>query len=390
MSTASARRVLVPVGDSVTMRNTVAYVVREAVTDAADPDADDGAGAGTATGEGARARERSPVDSASDPVVHFVYPASWQAGRPSEDARERADDLLERVRAWVAEDLDVPEDEDISVSVTTTVIGDDEYLFSPRDYADVLLEYAREHDLDHVVLDPEYKPGSRAPLLSPLATELDLAEDITYEEAPVERAVRGRRLLGRSVDLGTFLTVFGLSFLFYQVLGGFAGTFDFVTGAVSAGIVAVVLSGITFDREVRFGRAARTVGRWVVYVPYLFWEVAKANIGVAYVVLHPSMPIDPSMERFRPAVPLGLPVTSLANSITLTPGTVTVDIRQRDFYVHALTQSSRDGLYGGGLERAIRFVFFGRDAARIPSPEERGQREDGDATATGRPGGDDG
>jgi len=82
------------------------------------------------------------------------------------------------------------------------------------------------------------------------------------------------------------------------------------------------------------------------------------------------------MEEFSPAVPLGLPVTSLANSITLTPGTVTVDVRERHFHVHALTQSARDGIYEGGLERAIRFVFFGRAAARIPSPRERGQTQD--------------
>jgi len=259
------------------------------------------------------------------------------------------------------------------VSVTVEVIALEEYLFSPRDYADVLLTYAEKHELDHIVLDPEYQPDARTPLLSPLEAELDLTEWVTYEEAPVERGVRGRQLLRATAGTKTFLAVFGLSFLFYQVLGGFAGTFDYVTGAFSAALVAAVLSGITFTRDVRPVSALLTGARSLVYIPYLFWEIAKANVELVYIILHPSLPIDPSMERFRPAVPVGLPVTSLANSITLTPGTVTVEAREGKFFIHALTESARRSLYDGGLERATRFVFFGRSAARFPSPRQRGQ-----------------
>jgi multicomponent Na+:H+ antiporter subunit E len=345
---------LVPVGDSVTVRNTVAYALREAA-DAA-------------------------VEGANRPAVHFVFPVSWQRRDLNDEEAEEADELLDRLRAWAHEDLDVAEDEELPVALTTAVIGNDEYLFSPRDYADVILEYARDHGLDHVVLDPEFRPGPSTPLITPLAAELDLAEGITLEEAPVERPVRGRRVLGRGVDLRAFGAVFVVSFGFYQLIGGFAGTFDYVTGAISAAVVAGVLSGITFDRQIQPGRALRTIARLVVYVPYLLWEISKANLEVAYIVLHPSLPIDPSIERFRPALPIGVPVTTLANSITLTPGTVTVDVSDREFHVHALTQGSRDSLYAGGLERAVRFVFFGRDAMRIPSPAERRRRERGDGT----------
>lgn len=348
MSEGSGRRMLVPVGDSVTVRNTVAYAVREAAD--------------------------SQADGAQRPAVHFVFPVSWQRRDLSTGGTGEARELLDRVDTWVSEDLG-RENGELPVEVTTAVVGDDEYLFSPRDYADVILQYARTHDLEHVVLDPEFKPGANAPLITPLTAELDLAGDVTYEEAPVERPVRGRRLLGRGIDVRAFAAVFALTFGFYQLLGGFAGTFDYVTGAISAALVAAVLSGITFDQSIRPGRAAGTAVRWIVYVPYLIWEITKANLQVAYIVLHPSLPIDPSVERFRPAVPVGLPVTTLANSITLTPGTVTVDVRGREFHVHALTRSARDGLYDGALERAVRFAFFGRDAARIPSPRERRKQE---------------
>ncbi|WP_159901345.1 monovalent cation/H+ antiporter subunit E [Salinirussus salinus] len=355
MSGGEIRRTLVPVGDSETLRNTVAYVVREAVEAAED---------------GAR------------PVVHFVYPAGWRSQNLDADPAEEAEALLDRVQAWVREDLgaDDLQGESLPVSVTAEVIALDEYLFSPRDYAEVLLSYAEEHGLDHIVLDPEYQPDARAPLLSPLEAELDLTEWVTWEEAPVERGIRGRQLLRATAGTRAFLAVFGLSFLFYQVLGGFAGTFDYVTGAFSAALVAAVLSGITFTRDLRPVSALLTGARWLVYIPYLFWEIAKANVQIVYIILHPSLPIDPSMERFRPAVPVGLPVTSLANSITLTPGTVTVEAREGEFYVHALTESSREALYDGGLERAIRFVFFGRGAARFPSPRQRGQTAEREGT----------
>lgn len=356
MSEGNTRRILVPVGDSATIRNTVAYAVREAV-EAADGDA----------------------------AVHFVFPVRWRRRDLNADRADDAEELLDRVRTWIRQDLDVAEDEELPVAVTTRVIGDDEFLFSPRDYADILLRYAREHDLDHLVLDPGFTPGVSAPLLTPFADELDLAEGVTYEEAPVDRPVRGRRLLARGVDVRAVATVFAVSFLFYQIIGGFAGTFDLITGAISAAVVAGVLAGLSFDRPVRPLRILVTTARMLVYVPYLFWEVAKANLEVAYIVLHPSMPIDPSVERFRPALPSGVPVTTLANSITLTPGTITVEVRDREFHVHALTGSAREGLWAGGLERAVRFVFFGREAARTPSPRDRqssgdGQREEDEET----------
>lgn len=347
MNRQSAHRVLVPVGESVTLRNTVGHVVREAL-EAGDND-----------------ERRS---------LHFVFPASWQQQDPTEDVSEEAKDLLERVKAWIAEDAGIGEDEEPPFDVTTELIGTDEYLFSPRDYADVLLTYARENGIDHIALDPEFKPGARAPLLAPLSAELALADDITYEEAPVERSVRGRRLLDRNIDLRTFATVFGVSYLFYLAIGGFSGTFDYITGAISAGVVSVILSGMVFDQPVRPLRTGRSLLRGLLYIPYLFWEIAKANVEVALIILRPSMPIEPSMERIQPAVNRAVPVTLLANSITLTPGTITIDVRENEFYIHTLTTSARDALFDGGLERAVRFVFFGREAARIASPRERGQK----------------
>ena len=75
----------------------------------------------------------------------------------------------------------------------------------------------------------------------------------------------------------------------------------------------------------------------------------------------------------------------LANSITLTPCTQTVRADDQELYVHSLVPFAREGLFDGALERWVRFVFYGREAARFPTPRERGDTEilqDPDASET--------
>jgi len=339
-------RLLVPVDDSVTLRNTVAYVVEQATT------AD------------------HPVD------VHFVDVASTRAVDP--DAPEElgaASALLDRIEAWVSEDTggDAPE----GFTFVTDVIGADRYLFSPGDYADAILGYAAEHDIDRIVLDPEYNPGGAAPMLRPLEVEL-ARDDIDIEEAPVERRAEGT-VVARATSLPKYLAVFGASYLFYMLLSAWK-PLDFATGFLTATLVAVLLAPVAFSEQPAIRRLVTQLLRAAVYVPYLVKEIAVANLQIAYVVLHPDLPIDPKVVELRAAVWGDAAVTTLANSITLTPGTLTVSVSDRAFAIHSLTAGSREDLFDGGLERAVRFVFYGREAAAIATPRERGDdggRDDG-------------
>lgn len=329
-------RVMVPVTDSVTLRNTVAYAVRRALETA--------------------------EDSAA---VHFVYPLSPRA--VSAEDTEAAEELLDRVTVWAREDLG---DDAEAVDVETAIVGTDQYLFSLGDYADVLVGYARDNNINEVLLDPEFNPVGTALLLPPLESELERA-GIEASEAPVERQTRRPRLV-RAGGVGRLLLIFGLSFGFYVLLAGSLVAFEVTTGAISAAIVTALLWRVSVTGSVRPRRLAARLVRMGAYAPYLLWEILKANVHVAYVVLHPRLPIDPQMVEFDAAVWSELPVTTLANSITLTPGTLTVDVTRQHFTVHALTVSSREGLLSGDLERAVRFVFYGRNAMNIPSPRERG------------------
>ena len=336
---------LVPVSESGTLRNTVEYAVRQAVEHA--------------------------TDSGRPATIHFVYPVSERLTFDTEtDETRTARTLLDRVSVWAEEDSG---DNEEAVNVETSMIGTREYLFSPGDYADVLGQYARAHDLDLVLLDPEFAPLGTTPLLPTLESEVRRA-GIEVEEAPVKRE-RQRPLLVRRGRIEQYFALFGVSFVFYLLLAGSVATFELVTGAITAGIVATALWGISLTTPLKLVRTGQRLGRFVLYMPYLLWEIAKANMAIAYVVLHPDLPIDPEMVEFDAAVWSALPVTTLANSITLTPGTLTVDVSRQHFTVHTLTGSSRDDLFSGALERAVRFVFYGRAAARIPSPVERQEME---------------
>lgn len=340
MTTPDAFRLLVPVADSVTVRNTVAYAVDVATEAATD----------------------RPVE------LHVVDVASTRAVDP--DAPEElaaASDLLDRVEAWV--DEDTAGEPPSNFSLSTEVLGAGQYLFSPGDYADVLLAYAAEQAIDRIVLDPEYSPGGAGPMLRPLAIELARG-DVDVEEAPVERRAEGA-VLTRAASLPKYLAVFGASYLFYMLLSAWK-PLDFFTGFLTATLVAVLLAPVAFSDQPSFARVGKQTVRMAIYTPYLFKEIAVANLQIAYVVLHPDLPIDPEVVELKAAVWGDSAVTTLANSITLTPGTLTVSVTDRAFTIHSLTAGSRADLFDGGLERAVRFVFYGRDAMSIASPRERG------------------
>ncbi|SFS96087.1 monovalent cation/H+ antiporter subunit E [Halostagnicola kamekurae] len=335
----AANGILVPLSDTVTVRQTVGYAVQSALEDADELD------------------------------CHLVVALPQEGDSPTgETELEEAERLLERAESWANEDAGSDD-----VTVETSVLGADEYLFGPREYAEAFAAYADEHGLETIVLDPEYRPGVTAPMLQPLERELSNV-GLEYDEAPVERPAEHERLVGQE-SFDRMFALFWISYGFYLVLGDPTYWFDLLTGAAVAAIVSVTLSSVTFTvAPDRIQSPLRTV-RFVLYVPYLAYEIVKANLAISAVILRPSMPIEPTLTRLDARVGGGLPLLALANSITLTPGTLTVRANDQRLLVHTLIPSAREDLFDGGLERAVRFVFYGRDSASIPTPEERDDAE---------------
>ena len=95
------------------------------------------------------------------------------------------------------------------------------------------------------------------------------------------------------------------------------------------------------------------LGGMLLYIPWLLLEIAKANLHVARVILTPSLPIQPRVIRVRATQRSELGNTIFANSITLTPGTVALDVRGGSILVHALTDQAAAGLTDGAMDSRV-------------------------------------
>jgi multicomponent Na+:H+ antiporter subunit E len=91
----------------------------------------------------------------------------------------------------------------------------------------------------------------------------------------------------------------------------------------------------------------------ITYLPWLCVEVVKSNLAVARIVLSPRLPISPTLVRFRGMQRTDLGRFIFANSITLTPGTITLLVHQTQFEVHALYRGALDGIEEGEMNRRV-------------------------------------
>ncbi len=110
--------------------------------------------------------------------------------------------------------------------------------------------------------------------------------------------------------------------------------------AVSLALAAVM--GGLYPRHIDRLLRPRSWLWFGLYVPYFLYYCIKANLDVAFRVLHPDLPIRPGIVRVSTTLEGDLAKTLLANSITLTPGTLTVDIVGQDLYVHWINVTTDD------------------------------------------------
>jgi len=80
----------------------------------------------------------------------------------------------------------------------------------------------------------------------------------------------------------------------------------------------------------------------ILYFFYFLGALIKSNLDVAFRVLHPKLPIRPGIVKVKTKLTTPLGRLMLANSITLTPGTITVDTKGEDFYIHWIAVEEGD------------------------------------------------
>ena len=150
----------------------------------------------------------------------------------------------------------------------------------------------------------------------------------------------GLRLLA-TLPLGFIL--FGL----WLVLSPQRDLFHLTLGALTACVVALLSERLIVQLPPIAEPNGRTLlwmpwHRFAVYLPWLAVQVVIASLQVTYLLLHPRLRVSPRVLRIRARYPHTLARLTLANSITLTPGTVTLDVDADgdEFLVHALTESA--------------------------------------------------
>ena len=134
-------------------------------------------------------------------------------------------------------------------------------------------------------------------------------------------------------------------------------TLVLVLGIVSClAVVAIVRRMGIVDSE---GHPIHLAGRAILYVPWLLLAILRSNVDVALRILNPRLPVSPTLIRARATQKTALGKVIYANSITLTPGTVSVDVENDLVLVHALSRESAGELAEGEMDRRVTAVEGG-------------------------------
>ena len=149
----------------------------------------------------------------------------------------------------------------------------------------------------------------------------------------------------RAVSLTAFL------FAFWLALSGHYTPVLIAAGLICAALCTyVVMRARLLDPE---GHPIRLLKGAVTYFPWLAWEITKSAWSVAKMILNPALPISPTMTVVKASQRTPAGVATYANSITLTPGTITVGVRGDELTVHALVRDGADDLEAGGMDRRV-------------------------------------
>jgi len=158
--------------------------------------------------------------------------------------------------------------------------------------------------------------------------------------------------------------VFVILFAFWLVFSGHFDTFHLSLGLICSAAVAALSYDLLLPEPLS-SSAAVIAWRFLLYTPWLMYEVVVANFHVLRLVIQPSR-LQPQIVRFKTYLKSDLAKVTLANSITLTPGTITMDVDDDEFYVHAVSSQAAMSVVEGDMERRVAHVFLEPEHAARP------------------------
>lgn len=141
-------------------------------------------------------------------------------------------------------------------------------------------------------------------------------------------------------------------YAFWILMSGYFTPFLLAAGAGAALAVALLARSMAIaDSE---GHPVHLTLSAITYWPWLFKEIFKSGVQVSRIILDPKLPISPTLVRFKPGQQSTVGLVTHANSITLTPGTITVEAGRDEFLVHGLTREGAQGCIDSEMNRRVR------------------------------------
>jgi len=154
-----------------------------------------------------------------------------------------------------------------------------------------------------------------------------------------------------------YIATFLILFLNWVIWSGMFDAFHLSLGVISCALVTFISHDLLFKEGFSYRNIVEAV-RFIKYIPWLLYQIILSNIHVAYLVLHPKMPIEPFMISVPTKLKKDISLVTYATSITLTPGTITADIVDRKHYiVHCISKKVADDLFTGDMEKRIAHIF---------------------------------
>ncbi|HSR19157.1 MAG TPA: Na+/H+ antiporter subunit E [Ignavibacteriaceae bacterium] len=110
---------------------------------------------------------------------------------------------------------------------------------------------------------------------------------------------------------------------------------EIIAGIIAASLISLLAGHFLVTTE-KSRNIMRRLYYFLIYLFRFLWEMIKANLHVAYLVIHPLLPIKPGIVKIKTCLSKDSAITVLCNSITLTPGTMTVDLNEetKELYIH--------------------------------------------------------
>jgi multicomponent Na+:H+ antiporter subunit E len=160
-------------------------------------------------------------------------------------------------------------------------------------------------------------------------------------------------------------------FSFWVVLSGNFQVKYLVIGVFASGLVTYLTNEFIYkarsvERGSGIGYIMKRAVRLILYLPWLILAIMKANIKVASILIKPRMPIDPVLLQFETKLSKRVSLVTLANSITLTPGTITVGLEKGKYIVHSLTRECAEDLETGVMQNKVARIFDDNEDTTSP------------------------